>query len=829
MKKDSKLPTRIDRYKILKTIGKGGMAVVYLAKDETDDRKVALKVLKSDSQERMFTRIKREAAIVSKIKHPNVVEIFRHDTFEDNYFLAMQLVIGHDLKKRIRNANDKGRGLKPPEVFLFLDQMLDAFMHTHKMGIIHRDIKPANVLIDSKDRLYLTDFGIAKAGQEHFYETIFENQLTRDNTTLGTPQYMSPEQLRGKKDIDPRADIYSLGVVVYEMLVGRLPPEFKEKDQIKLLRNISEKPFPKLPEHLQQFQFLLDGMLQRNKELRLASAAHIKEFIEQHYSKYLPQRQQILFSENPPTPSSGESRKKSAKKPHSSKDKTPLPQRKGPVKHQEKDSYASLHTRWQETKNRVKKYAASQSHQKIFSFFAIIAVFVVLLFFYNTQFHSTRSPVQNYSPAILNNLAKVDVLLEQGLVHDESKHDAIDELRAIQQQFGKKPEIAAKANQVIELVLHQNIRNNQIYLPTNNNLIQNSQLIHSFYEPDEALENQANMLVKSFHSLNSSSVYGDSTKLEVFIAQSAILKKLAQIAPSELKQRAISNFIEAHLGQAVYQYSNGKLDEAATRIENLYAIDPKNGEIASLFREIRSQKKIGQSDKLVGKMVRIERGCTLIGSQDNQTIQNNSNEIQKKVCLETFFIGEKEVAWWQFRSFIQENTSTKFTIPRNQSLNQPAVMVSFSDAQNYAQWLSNKTGRKFRLPSEIEWEFAARKNSQGLKYSWGNQFDEDKANCMNCSNSSQNLTSNHVGSYAPNPQKLYNMEGNVWEWTCSLYKHEISVDYSQASCNSSSRSVRVVKGGSWASNSELIRPAARKAGAENLKAYDLGFRLVEEL
>ena len=829
MKKDSKLPTRIDRYKILKTIGKGGMAVVYLAKDETDDRKVALKVLKPDSHERMFTRIQREATIVSKIKHPNVVEIFRHGIFEDNYFLAMELVVGQDLKKRIRKENDKGRGLKPVEAFLFLDQMLDAFVHTHEMGIIHRDIKPANILIDDKDRLYLTDFGIAKANQEHFDETIFEQQLTKVNTTLGTPQYMSPEQLRGKKDIDHRADLYSLGVVVYEMLVGRLPAEFKEKDQIKLLRNISEKPFPKLPDHLQQFQFLLDGMLQPNKDLRLPSAADIKDFIEQHYKKYLPERQQILFSQHQQPAKPKASQKKSTKKSASNKQEPSQAKKRASSKYLDKDSQASLSTKWNQTKDQFKKYAFAASHQKVFSFFAVVAAFVVLAFFYNIQFNSSKDAQQNFSPAILNNLAKVDALLEQGLLHDESKHDAIDELRAIQQQFGKKPEIAAKANQVIELILHQNIRNNQIYLPTNNNLIQNSQIIHSFYEPDEALENQSIMLIKSFNSLNSYSVYRDSSELKVFMAQSAILKKIAQISPSKLDQRAISNFIEAHLGKAVYQFSNGNLDEAVTRIENLYAIDPKNGEIASLFREIRSQKKIGQSDRLVGRMVLIEQGCTLIGSQENKTSLNNANEVQKKVCLKPFFIGETEIAWWQFRHFMEEVTSARFMIPRNQSLYQPAVMVSFSDAQSYAQWLSNKTGRKFRLPSEVEWEFAARKNSLGLAYSWGNQFEQDKANCMDCSSSTNDLTSSQVNSHEPNPQKLYNMEGNVWEWTCSLYKREISVDYSQASCNSSSRSVRVVKGGSWASNKELIRPAARKAGAENLKAYDLGFRLVEEL
>ena len=206
----------IGNYRIIRKIGEGGMGTVFLAKDLTLEREVALKIINPTfaSNSRLMARFKIEAIAQARLNHPNVITIFSFEQVGDLYFIVMEYIEGESLKDII-----KKKKLTPEKALHIFRQVLNAIEFAHRKGIIHRDIKPGNIIITRDWIARIGDFGIAKIeGVEG---------LTREGTSLGTPLYSSPEQILGK-NVDLRTDIYSLGVVLFEMLTGR-PPFISEK------------------------------------------------------------------------------------------------------------------------------------------------------------------------------------------------------------------------------------------------------------------------------------------------------------------------------------------------------------------------------------------------------------------------------------------------------------------------------------------------------------------------------------------------------------------------------------------------------------------------
>jgi serine/threonine-protein kinase len=205
---------RLGQYDVLEIIGKGGMAAVYRARQDTVKRDVAVKVIMSGLAHSpdSLKRFQREAETVASLSHPHILRIFDYGQHGDLVYLVMELLRGGSLADLIR------KGPLPPEAASrMLDQIASALDYAHKQGIIHRDFKPQNVLLDSEGNAYLTDFGIAKILGEM-------TVLTQSGAAMGTPLYMPPEQWKGMS-LDARADIYALGVTLFEMLTGKLPFE----------------------------------------------------------------------------------------------------------------------------------------------------------------------------------------------------------------------------------------------------------------------------------------------------------------------------------------------------------------------------------------------------------------------------------------------------------------------------------------------------------------------------------------------------------------------------------------------------------------------------
>jgi len=204
------------RYRMLKILGIGAMGAVYLAHDETLDREVALKIPKfsADSNDSVVKRFFREARSAAVLTHPNICAIYDVGEIDGKYYIAMQYVAGHSLADYV----DSARRQPQDQVAIVIRKIALAMHEAHSHDLVHRDLKPANIMIDHRGEPVVMDFGLAKrSGQE-------DMRITRDGSIAGSPAYMSPEQLEGKlDDVDPRADIYSLGVVLYEGLTGDLP------------------------------------------------------------------------------------------------------------------------------------------------------------------------------------------------------------------------------------------------------------------------------------------------------------------------------------------------------------------------------------------------------------------------------------------------------------------------------------------------------------------------------------------------------------------------------------------------------------------------------
>jgi serine/threonine-protein kinase len=216
-----------DRYKLDHKIGSGGMAEVWLADDKELDRKVAIKVLHDNfAQDKEFVeRFRREAQSAAGLQHPNVVSIFDRGEFKDTYVIAMEYVDGPQLKQLVKG------GMSPEDAIDFTRQILNAARFAHKKGIVHRDLKPQNVLIDEDGRARVADFGIARGTS---------SDITATGSVMGTAQYLSPEQAQGK-ETTPASDIYSIGVILYEALTGRVPFEGDSAVAVAL-KQVNETP-----------------------------------------------------------------------------------------------------------------------------------------------------------------------------------------------------------------------------------------------------------------------------------------------------------------------------------------------------------------------------------------------------------------------------------------------------------------------------------------------------------------------------------------------------------------------------------------------------------
>jgi serine/threonine protein kinase len=261
---------QIPGYRIERELGRGGMATVYLAVQEKFDREVAIKVMDPEllHDETFSKRFQRESQIVSKLNHPHIIQVYDVGLVGESHYLAMELITGGELNDRLED------GLDIRTAFRVTKEIARALEFAHGKGFIHRDIKPENILFREEGSCVLSDFGIARGVDN-------ETQITTMGTVVGTPYYMSPEQVTGEK-LDGRADIYSLGVVFYKMLTGKVPYDGESALNIGI-RHIKD-PVPRLPSGLSAMQPLIDKFMAKAPGQRFQSGVDVVEALEKFES-----------------------------------------------------------------------------------------------------------------------------------------------------------------------------------------------------------------------------------------------------------------------------------------------------------------------------------------------------------------------------------------------------------------------------------------------------------------------------------------------------------------------------------------------------------------
>ncbi len=273
----------IGNYKILQSIGKGGMAQVYTAIQGSLDRIVVVKQMKRNLNGEAQARFKREAKICANLNHRNIVEIYDYFREGGEHYLVMEYIEGLSLADII----EKEAPLHPVIAASIAREVCQALVCAHKNGIIHRDIKPKNILISKNGVIKLTDFGVAR--------DIDAPELTTTGAIIGTPFYMSPEQAGGGK-VSFQSDIFSLGVVLYEMVTGKKPFVAEESQGIiaKICRGKYKSPFWIDPHHSWRLSRIINKAMKRNPKARYKSAEDMLKAL----NKFLGWRNQALVEDN---------------------------------------------------------------------------------------------------------------------------------------------------------------------------------------------------------------------------------------------------------------------------------------------------------------------------------------------------------------------------------------------------------------------------------------------------------------------------------------------------------------------------------------------------
>jgi eukaryotic-like serine/threonine-protein kinase len=268
---------KIPGYEITSKVAEGGMSSIYLAKRVSDGEQVVMKILYSEyiEDETFVDRFLQEYELISRLEDQNIVKIYAQSYTEEFMYMIMEYFSHGDLHKRI----SRNKGLPLPEALRYLVQIANGLRAIHSCGIVHRDLKPSNIMFRADDSLAIIDFGISK-------ELLETSDITSENMVMGTVGYMSPEAGQGKP-MDERTDIYSLGIMFHEMLVGRKP--YIGKDPADVVLKHVKAPIPWLPDRFKPAQGLFEIMVAKEPENRFQTADRLIEFVESRFGDLLKQ------------------------------------------------------------------------------------------------------------------------------------------------------------------------------------------------------------------------------------------------------------------------------------------------------------------------------------------------------------------------------------------------------------------------------------------------------------------------------------------------------------------------------------------------------------
>ncbi len=700
----------LGKYRIIEEIGHGGMGTVYKGVDTVLERIVAVKVLAAHltSHPQFVRRFRREAESAAKLNHPNIVHIYdigveekAGSTCHETHYLVMEYVEGQTLKQVMSK-----RKFQLEEVMEIISQIASALDYAHACGIIHRDVKPGNILVAHEDlKLKMTDFGLALV--------LEEMRLTTRGQILGTPEYISPEQALGKR-VDFTSDIYSLGVITYQMLTGKHP--FSAETPIGIVYKQAYETPPPMGDFSSVLSTVVLKAMAKDPALRYSSAQAFIKALREAGSKQrgmFLRREKILiamvmimlgglFI--------------STRSTHLS------PVRRNPGASQGSPIAGSLRG----------AVATKQSENP-----RLLRDFIPR----NDTGPTTIESSYGSSGKEMIEPAELCFLEGEMFLRDEKYDNARSRFEFVLREY---PDSVWAGRAKSELImLHSKVEEER----TSEYARELSLILHeadSLFECGKRREarQKYRSLVKEFP---------DSEFKEL------IVEKLERIKQEEVLRyrKALSYTEQGKIGKALKHF--------------YYLLDER--------QDVK--------DKISGM------GVVFIPA--GEFIRRDRSGGCRKVDLNAFYIQRHEVTNASYRKFLPSHSFSRG------NENHPVTEVSWVDASRYAEWAG------MELPTDEEWEKAAF-GVDGRKYPWGNRFNNQHCNV------GLNLASLPVGSYPSgiSPHGLYDMIGNVWEWTAN--KSDFASSW------------RIIRGASWNETPVKGRILLRASLDADEKRRNIGFR-----
>lgn len=792
----------IPGYRVIRKINQGGMSTVYLAIQISVGRVVALKVMNPqlNNDPAFSERFQREATIVGQLSHPNIVAIYDIGRHEDLNYIAMDYLPNGSVHDKMST------GLSGEEVLRITREIASALDHAHEKGYIHRDIKPENILFRADNSAVLSDFGVARG-------LAVNSRMTHVGTVVGTPHYMSPEQTKGNS-VDGRSDLYSLGIVFYEMLTGTLPYQGDEAVTIAL-KHISA-PIPKLPMQYLAYQKILEKLLTKDPEQRFQRGRDLIAAIEELEKNY---------------------RAPNTTTTHHA-DLTVMNLAVALIS----ATYNAVRWRWH--KIRALRWNPSRG------FYQRPSTKITEIFF-NEQYsaaHTQRADVdtqvhkifskKNASLATLGIAVSVVVLGWCGFSIWFSKTPRVIENTSVvgklalatAEMFSQSPQVTSPTAEVVATDLSSSAQSSNDSTATMATVLSSTQTNAVSSEATLAPIDMANepAIISADQLTNASSsaaaiTYALTVKTTPAQARVRILNIPDRYQPG----------IQLPAGRYQIEVSQSGYDTQRTWID---IVDQDLAPAFSLTESLAPGDEISSqvvaSIKSRGpEMISIPTGSFFMGNKDDP----QAMPVHKVTINKPFAMSKYEITFDDYDMFAQ---ATNRTLPEDNRWgrdNRPVINVSFEDARAYANWLSKTTGKKYRLPTESEWEYVARAETTSLFW-WGDNLSEaaGRANCRRGCNSKFSglfgAKTAPVGSYPANGFGIYDTAGNVSEWVedCFAEGYTLHPKNGQAmvikSCDA-----HVVRGGSAKDNAERLANHLRNHYRTEIFDAHLGFRVVMEL
>jgi serine/threonine protein kinase len=799
-----------DKYEILEIIGRGGMATVYKANQKNLNRLVAIKVVYPNliHDTEFLNRFHREAQMAASLNHPNIVMIYDEGSLNGVHFIAMEYLEGKDLHCILK---EKGK-LSVDETINIIKPIAEALDFAHSKGLIHRDVKSANILVTDNGRPVLTDFGIAHAASG--------TKLTQAGSVIGTPEYMSPEQAEGK-DLDGRSDIFSLGIVMYECLTGKVP--FKGDNPLTTIYGIINDSTPSL----KSFNSKIPGWLDAIVMCSLAKTPNERFPTGRILSEYLIERK---------TPS-GSFKKLQGKT----------------IKNKQERQY---------TQSAGKN--SSKTLIGLIVLFAIIIITATFLYFKqeknvgnlisgkneSNQRSSDGAVIPAQDITLLMNEASIlfndNKLEEARLKYKEAQdlqpdsQEVKERMKEIDDNISKKNEIQKLMASADKLFEKNDLSKSRIeYLkilefakiPENAKIPgiikQSEKAKNQIANIDQKLKANANQSEANFNRVRSKA---DSLfNIKHYESAKPLYENLLRIKPNDesIKDRKEENqtnltlnesqseelLIKANIELKLVRYKAAKdlLIEAQKLL-------PGNQKIQNRLDSLNNIIQTRKQTEIDINMVLVQGGSFEMG---NATSADDQRPV-RLVTLSSFNIDKYEVSVKQYKLFCDVTGRGMPPAPTWELKdNEPIVNVTYEDAIAFAKWAGK------RLPTEAEWEYAALggAKTKGYKYSGSDNAGSVATYAYN----KAVLKPKSVESNSPNELGIYNMSGNVWEW-CSDFYDEKYYGYANNQDNPKGPEkgkFRVIRGGAWNSPTKEIM-IRNRASQDGKYLNCVGFRCVKE-